>query len=350
MDSSIQIEKAASAWLAKRDGGNWTDADQAMLEAWLQASTAHRVAFIRLEFVWQQALRLRVLGASEQPGVPENPAKSRFPAFEWRRSQQAEALAAPAVNQAQNVRGSTPRVRHWALAASVVLVAGLLAWAAHFMMMSGASYSTAIGGLASVPMVDGSKVTLNTNSEIRVAVSDSERRVNLEQGEAFFQVAKDPSRPFVVIAGSERVVAVGTQFSVRRDEHGLRVVVTEGRVRVEPPRGSPARPVAELTAGSIAQSGGEGVLIQQRPIQEAEDFLSWRRGYLVFRNTTLTDAVAEFNRYTTSRIAIEDAEVGALRIGGNFRSDNVEAFLRLLQEGFDIDVEKRDEALVLKRH
>ena len=347
MESSIQIEKTAAAWLARRDGGNWTDADQATLEEWLQASTAHRVAFVRLEFVWQQALRLRVLGAGEQPSSLESPSSRRLPPFVLRRrAQQAEALA----NQAHDVRASKSRVRLWALAASVVLVAGVLAWTTH-VMMPRASYSTAVGGLASVPISDGSKVMLNTNSEIRVALTDSERRVNLEQGEAFFQVAKDPSRPFVVIAGNERVVAVGTQFAVRRDALGVRVVVTEGRVRVEPSGGASARvPPAELGAGGVAQSGGEGVLIQQRPVQEVEDFLSWRRGYLVFRDTTLTDAVAEFNRYTTSKIVIEDDEVGALRIGGNFRSDNVEAFLRLLHEGFDIEVEKRDERLVLKRH
>ena len=346
MESSIQIEKAAAAWLAKRDSGDWTDVDQMTLEQWLQASIAHRVAFVRLEFVWQQALRLRVLGASEQPSVPERPSSWRLPAFVLRRrAQQAASLA----TQSQDVQIPKQSVRRWALAASVVLVAGLLAWTTH-LMMPRASYSTAVGGLASVPMVDGSKVMLNTNSELRVAVTDSERRVNLEQGEAFFQVAKDPSRPFVVIAGNERVIAVGTQFAVRRDADGMRVVVTEGRVRVEPSRGSSRQaPVAELSAGSVAQSGGQGVLIQQRPVQEVEDFLSWRRGYLVFRNTTLADAVAEFNRYTTSKIVIEDEAVGALRIGGNFRSDNVKAFLRLLHEGFDIDVEARGERLVLKR-
>lgn len=352
MDSSIQIEKTAAEWLSRRDSGNWSDADQATLEQWLQQSTAHRVAFIRLDFAWQQALRLRVLGAAEQANVPENPSNWRLPeVVVRRRTQQTESLAQveSVVDEAPVAGIAKSRTRLWALAASVVLVAGLLAWTAH-VMMPRASYSTAVGGLASVPMSDGSKVTLNTNSEVRMAVTDSERRVDLEHGEAFFQVAKDPSRPFVVIVGNERVVAVGTQFAVRRGADGMRVVVTEGRVRVEPARGSSVRlPPTELGAGGIAQSGGQGVLVQQRSVQEVEDFLSWRRGYLVFRNTSLVDAVAEFNRYTTSKIVIEDDEVGALRIGGNFRSDNVEAFLRLLHEGFDIDVEARDDRLVLKR-
>lgn len=317
MDSSIQIEQDAAAWLAKRDGGNWTEADQAALDGWLQASTAHRVAFIRLQAVWQQALRLRVLKHA-QP-------------------------------QALDSHSRTLRAPRWAIAASVVLVAGLLAWTA-YSWLPRASYSTAVGGLASVPMTDGSKVMLNTNSEIRVRLTDSERRVNLDHGEAFFKVAKDPSRPFVVIAGGERIIAVGTEFSVRRDGDGVRVAVTEGVVRVEPSRRSTGgRPPAELTAGSVARSGGEGVLIQHRALQEVEDSLSWRRGYLVFRDTTLAEAVAEFNRYTTNTIVIEDEEMSAMRIGGAFRSDNVDAFLRLLREGFDIQVEAHGEQLLLKR-
>lgn len=317
MDSSIQIEQDAAAWLAKRDGGNWTEADQAALDGWLQASTAHRVAFIRLQAVWQQALRLRVLKHA-QP-------------------------------QALDSHSRTLRAPRWAIAASVVLVAGLLAWTA-YSWLPRASYSTAVGGLASVPMIDGSKVMLNTNSEIRVRLTDSERRVNLDHGEAFFKVAKDPSRPFVVIAGGERIIAVGTEFSVRRDGDGVRVAVTEGVVRVEPSRRSTGgRPPAELTAGSVARSGGEGVLIQHRALQEVEDSLSWRRGYLIFRDTTLAEAVAEFNRYTTSTIVIEDEEMSAMRIGGAFRSDNVDAFLRLLREGFDIQVEAHGEQLLLKR-
>ena len=97
----------------------------------------------------------------------------------------------------------------------------------------GSSFRTAIGAITAVPMSDGSKVTLNTDSQIHIAVTGHERRINLGRGEAFFEVAKDPNRPFVVVAGHCRVVAVGTQFSVWREADEVRVVVTEGRVRVE---------------------------------------------------------------------------------------------------------------------
>jgi len=198
-------------------------------------------------------------------------------------------------------------------------------------------------------MPDGSKVTLNTNSEIRVAVTETERRVTLDKGEAFFEVAKDPRRPFVVHAGDKQIVAVGTKFSVRRDADAVRVVVTEGRVRLERSSASGAAPLAQLSAGTIARAAGAGTLVQEKPLDEAEEFLSWRTGFLVFRDTTLGDAVAEFNRYNMHKIVIEDPAVAAMHVGGSFRSTNVDAFVRLLQEGFQIHVDQRDEQIVLTR-
>jgi transmembrane sensor len=349
MDSSIQIEQTAAAWLARRDGDEWTDADQAQLGSWLDASIAHRVAFIRLEAAWRQALRLKALGAGAPVGVIPAPARWRFSPFFNRARSSSVPTAVVDADRPLSTSTRAVKLRRWALAASIILTVGVLVWSGDF-LRARQSYSTAVGGLASVPMSDGSKVTLNTNSEIRVAVTDTERHVDLEQGEAFFQVAKDPSRPFVVRAGDERIIAVGTQFSVRRDANSVQVIVTEGRVRVEQAGGKSARvPPAELSAGSVARSGGEGVLIQRKPVREVEDYLSWRSGYLIFRETSLAEAVAEFNRYNARKIVIEDSAVAEIRIGGNFRSDNVEAFLRLLQDGFDVHVENRGEQLVLKR-
>jgi transmembrane sensor len=192
-------------------------------------------------------------------------------------------------------------------------------------------------------MVDGSEVTLNTNSEIRVAVTERERRVELQQGEAFFKVAKDSQRPFVVVVGDQRVVAVGTRFSVRRNEEDIQVVVTEGKVRLES-TGS-LQPVA---AGTIARASNAGVLLQKTDLAAAEEFLSWREGILVFRETTLADAVNEFNRYNIHKIVIADPGVAALRVAGNFRANNVAAFVRLLERGYPLRVERQGEEFVLQ--
>ena len=352
MASSVQIEEVAAAWLAKRDSGQWRDADQTALTLWLQASTAHRVAFVRLEAAWHGAQRLRALGAGSTPGeVP--------PPGHWRLSPSFENTSGPCANDATVERIPEARGEHRAtgvfgrpaqyraLAASVVLMVALgTGW---YVWPRGPIYRTPIGGLASVPMPDGSKVTLNTNSEIRVAVTETERRVTLDKGEAFFEVAKDPRRPFVVHAGDKQIVAVGTKFSVRRDADAVRVVVTEGRVRLERSSASGAAPLAQLSAGTIARAAGAGTLVQEKPLDEAEEFLSWRTGFLVFRDTTLGDAVAEFNRYNMHKIVIEDPAVAAMHVGGSFRSTNVDAFVRLLQEGFQIHVDQRDEQIVLTR-
>lgn len=342
MESSRQIEATAASWLARRTGSGWSDADEAQFNQWLQASTANRVAYVRLNAGWKQADRLKAVGA----GTPSSVVPARG---EWRFSSFPNSAQPSLASQGNAGLGTDIARLHWrirlrAVAASIVLaVAVSAAW---YLWPVGPSYRTPVGGLASVPMSDGSKITLNTDSKIRIALTQTERRVNLEQGEAFFEVAKDSQRPFVVSAGDKRVVAVGTKFSVRRDGDEVRVVVTEGSVRVE--RGEAGtRPVTRLAAGSVARASDTGVLVQERPLPEVEEYLSWRAGYVIFRNTALADAVAEFNRYNTRQIVIADPAIAAVRIGGNFRAANVEAFLHLLENGFPIHIEQSEERILL---
>jgi transmembrane sensor len=222
-------------------------------------------------------------------------------------------------------------------------------------------------------MSDGSKVILNTDSAIRLAVTQEERRVQLERGEAFFEVAKDPGRPFVVSAGSRRVIAVGTKFSVRRTGDDVRVFVTEGKVRFEDdslgavPRDSakPANPSSDaarnagsasasrdesatlLAAGAVARAGNSGVIVQEKPLSEVEDYLSWRSGYLTFRDIPLADAVAEFNRYNEQKIVIQDPAVAAIRFSGKVRPTSFEGFVRLLEDAFPIHAEHVEGRIIL---
>jgi transmembrane sensor len=234
------------------------------------------------------------------------------------------------------------------LAASLLfaLVGGLYVLKVDF--FGGERYSTVVGGLDTVALMDGSRVTLNTDTRIRVVLSATERRVELDRGEAFFIVAKDPARPFVVGVGDKRVTAVGTQFSVRRDADDIRVVVAEGRVKLTPSAGNIRRMPTSLDAGAVARTSQAQVLVSEHSTPEAEQLLSWRNGFLAFHETALADAVAEFNRYSTRKIVIEDPSLAALRIGGNFRSNDAEAFLWLIQRGFPITVEQDDNRVLLK--
>jgi transmembrane sensor len=220
----------------------------------------------------------------------------------------------------------------------------------------GDRFTTVVGGLESIPMSDGSHVTLNTDSEIRVSLGVRERVVEIEHGEAFFEVAHDPQRPFVVKAGGRRVIAVGTQFSVRWDGVELRVIVADGTVRYEShagdtlPAASPAAGADAilLPAGSGARTEGNTLQVEQLPATEAERRLTWRSGFLTFRDTPLADAVAELNRYSTRKIVIEDPSIAALEVGGVVRSNDTAPFIRLLERGFGIRADVRADRIVLK--
>ena len=181
-----------------------------------------------------------------------------------------------------------------------------------------------------------------------MAYSRGERDLDLAQGEAFFDVAHDAARPFVVRVNGYRVTAVGTRFDVRRDAGQLRVVVTRGLVRLQSAH-DPAKPPAMLPAGSIATIAGGDVAISRVTVDEAREALSWRGGFVVFHRTPLAEAVREFNRYNTRRIVIADPSLDALRVGGNFRLDNSEAFVRLMQAVFPVQAEQRGHEIVLTR-
>lgn len=346
MASSREIEQVAAAWLARRDAGGWSARDQQQLDAWLDEAVAHQVAFLRLDAAWRQSGRLQALGAGMAPGVV--PARGS-----WAHASHGEDEA-PATTRDRaegNRAGSHRWLRLFAAAAMLALVVSLALGWRHYTAVDQASYQTAIGGLQEVPLADGSTVTLSSDSRMLVTLSHGERHIDLQRGEAFFAVAKDRARPFVVSTGSRRVIAVGTRFAVRRDAADLRVVVTQGLVRLESdnrPDGE-RQPTTLLPAGSIATASDAGVVVRSGPVQQAEEYLSWRSGFVSFHDTPLATAAAEFNRYNTRKIVIGDASVGNMRVGGNFRWSNTDAFVRLLAQGFPIRAQQQGDNIVLRR-
>jgi transmembrane sensor len=343
MESHSQIEDEAAGWLARRDSGRWSEDDEHRLQSWLEESTARRVAYLRLKSTWDAAGRLRALrGGTSSTSAGAVPAVG-----EWRRSpffeqSPAQAHGVPAAVPGLVIR-PRPRTLIAAAAATIVIALALGFGAYQLWGASGDRYTTPVGGLATVPMPDGSNITLNTDSQIRIAMTESERCVELRQGEAFFDVAKDASRPFVVRAGPKRIVAVGTQFTVQRFGDDVRVLVTEGKVRLE----GEASPPVLVAAGSVARAEGSAVVVRRAPPPQVDELLSWREGYLRFHETTLVDAVAEMNRYNTRKIFIEDPELAAIRISGSFRPTQYEAFVRVLQDGFSIQARSEGERIIL---
>lgn len=341
MERPGSIEDVASQWLIRRDSGHWTDADQQRLDEWLAASTLHRVTFLRLEWTWSEAGRLKALAAGRVENLP--PPRGRWnlgPFFDLQQADRDAGIVATRLRAAWS-KGT----KHWRLlatAACLILSLTIGAYFAQdFLGLRSGHFATPIGGIEQIPLADGSSVTLNTDSRIQVKFTDRERRIELKRGEAFFHVAHDTRRPFVVEVDGRRVIAVGTRFSVRREVRDVGVVVTEGTVRVDDVG------TTFLTAGSVASASDAGVLVKHESIAAARERLAWRSGLLMFRDQTLAGAVAEFNRYNRTQLVISDPRVAAIRIEGNFRATRVEAFVRLLEAGFPLHATRHGDEIEL---
>jgi transmembrane sensor len=313
MTSARATEETAARWLLRREEAEWSAAQQAELDAWLIAAPEHRVAFYRLEFSWNKVGRLAAL---RRPG--------QFAPYSHR----------------ARVVGRRFLVASAAAAACLALgIYGLF----QIGLVGYTGYQTPIGSQRTIALADGTKVELNTNTRLRVRITANTRSVWLERGEAFFTVAHDPHRRFVVHVGERDVAALGTQFSVHRDGDRVEVAVVEGRVEVED--AASASPII-VTRGDIVVTHGSSVHVAANSIEHVDEALSWRRGVLTFDQLTLVEAASQFNRYNKKKLVITDPAVGSVRIGGRFDANNVQAFAHLLHEGFGLTIE--DEGTVLK--
>lgn len=311
------IEHRAAQWLVQRDEPDWTPAEARALAAWLEESVAHKAAFWRLEAGWRAADRLAATHAGD----------TATPVSRW-----------------------TPVRQAWAIAASLVLLcaAGVLLWQQTPRATASIAVATEVGKRRQVMLADGSAVTVNTASAVRATVTQGERRVWLDRGEAYFEVAHDRRHPFVVFAGGRKVTVLGTKFSVRRDGDTVTVAVAEGRVRVEDADSASGERAAIITAGDVAIARGQSMLLADRSEQKVQDALAWRRGVLTFDQVTLDQAAHEFNRYNRRQIRLGDAQAAQVRIGGSFEATNIDAFVRLLHDAFGLRVETQADGVTIK--
>jgi transmembrane sensor len=224
--------------------------------------------------------------------------------------------------------------------------------------------ATAVGVFRQVELPDGSSIRLNTDSAVEVRYEAAVRRVRLVKGEAYFSVAKNSARPFIVRAGDVDVRVMGTVFNVRLRPESVDVLVTEGRVRVVPPVAEPATPgpssspaadglLPELTAGqkmSVALGAQAAV---PAPIEvspaERRQTLAWQERRLDFDAAPLGDILAEFNRYNRHRLVVTDPQLAAQRFGGSFPAGDYLTFVRMLEFDFGIVAETKGGETVLRR-
>lgn len=207
---------------------------------------------------------------------------------------------------------------------------------------SSASLSTGAGEVEEIRLADGSLVLLNARSQVSSRQGRERREVVLDRGEAFFSVAKDPRRPFVVEAGDVRVMAVGTAFSVRRTLAGAEVLVAEGQVEMWR-LGQEAR--WRVSAGQKA-SGQPGAGVRVAPGEVAMD-LAWRSGEIVLYGQALEEAVSQFNRRNRLQIRVEGADLADDRVVGRFDADDPEGFARAAALTLGAQVSRLGDEIVL---
>lgn len=305
------IRDEAMDWRLQHEAGELSQAQRDAFAAWLAQSERHRDAYEGLERFW------RATGSLDHH--PDYAAMLR----------RTEAAVG---------RG---RLTRRALAASfAAAVAGLGGLGVYDKVapkpLADQAFRTAVGQQATVTLPDGSQVTLNTDTVVRTAADETRRLVYLEKGQAYFKVARDRRHPFVVSAAGRTVTALGTAFDVRVDHGRLKVILVEGKVRVEaakpprPPAAGDGGPMAtDMSAGSqlLASNDAEWRLTPTNVVRET----SWVKGQLVFDGAPLSRVVEEMNRYSTRKIAIADPGLAERRVGGNFAAGDVQGFAMILE-------------------
>jgi transmembrane sensor len=220
--------------------------------------------------------------------------------------------------------------------------------------------ATAVGQQRSATLADGSIVSLNTNTIVEADLKRHTREIYLRKGEAHFQVAHDTARPFLVHAGDAVVRAVGTEFEVRvlADQH-VDIVVNEGRVEVRP-EVSPALSLADsngrqagaavraISAGQRLSTASQDYAVTPISAEQLSSELAWREGAIIFDGERLADAIAEIERYTDSRITISDPATADLRVGGRFRTGDLQEFFDALQAALPVRVQRTSGGMIIE--
>lgn len=309
----------AAAWFARLRAEGCTTDERRACEAWQAQSPDHAAAFEEIRALWDDpSLRAaceRVCAPPDGPrGLP-------------RRS-----------------RGARPRAAWLALAASVAGLATLAGWQLDIPERVMADYRTAMGERRVVQLSDHSAVTLNSHSAIDEAFDARTRRVHLLKGEAFFEVAHDRQKPFVVESRHIAVRAVGTAFVVREEPDGIRVTVAEGVVELAPVRAgwAPLRLTAGQQVGVSAHGPG---LVREADVTQA---MAWLRGRLVVDGARLADVLEELRRYYPGTIQVWSPAIGDLRVSGSYSLDDPAGVLDSLVRTFPVRMVRfTDHAVIL---
>jgi transmembrane sensor len=326
-----QIHEEASIWVVRIMEEELSKEQEAELEDWLSAHKEHAAALVEVATGWDELEVIKQFLQSPQPISKD--AKTGFAGVN------AYAIAAVLVMSVTiawfgyeyQIFDSYPVEQEAASLASVI-------------------YETSVGEQSKVSLPDRSFVSLNTNSKISIDFSNTERKVTLFRGEVLFEVEQDQKRPFVVKAGNSTVRAVGTAFNVYlKESNGIEVVVTQGKVVVlsTPRRVGPGNDESrdgvnvELSAGEMIKIHGALETVTKIDKKELEDRVAWKSGMMIFDERPLEEVIAELGRYTEMKIVLGDSELANIKVGGYFKTGDVDALLFALTENFNVDWEEQ---------
>jgi transmembrane sensor len=309
------IRAQAAVWVTDLHGPERSPELEAGLRRWLAEDPRHRKAFELATEAWQRSGNLPAYLA-DQPR-PTTPLSASIP------------------------KRTTRAARHTlagAVALSLLLAAG-------FYLLTDPTLSTGYAEHKTVALADGTEVTLNANSRLIVDYTDKLRKVTLTQGEALFNVTKHQSRPFVVVIGSRKVIALGTSFDVRREDKGrpsFTVTLIEGRVAVEPLASPNIIPVEPMGAITLLTSGQRLHFAANAPdaldTPPIDKVTAWQHGQLIFEDTSIREAANEFNRYGKRRLIVDASVSDKLRVGGVFRIGDPESFAHAMANAYALRI------------
>lgn len=316
-----RLPQSASGWFAELRGEDVTRAQSDAFTAWLSASPENEVSYEDHEVLWELSGEMQ-----HRPRVQE-----------WLKEADARLAA----------RGAAARWRRWAapLAAAIAFIAiGILT----LVLMNRVvveEYATAKGEQREVTLADGSTVMLNTTTHLLTRFSRSVREIQLQSGEALFSVVKDPKRPFEVHVLGGVTTAVGTQFVVRLRQDRAEVSVIEGVVHVAT-SGRPATDGVAVSAGEALDYSPSGDRSPVRPAN-AQRIDAWKAHRILFNDTPLEQAVAEYNDYASVPIILKSPELGQRRIHGVFRIGDEPSFVHALEQGLPLKAVQGDHQIEL---
>lgn len=324
IESSAALNEEAAAWVVRLHSDQRTRDDLEAFRAWLSQSEDHERAYADHALLWSA---FDHVAQTNERDVLTRALRSRRRGLGRRRMLLAGFGAAAAAALAITAVGPGIGVK---------------------------TYRTEAGERRHITLSDGSTVLLNTASTLRVSYQSSERRLVLEDGEAFFRVAHDADRPFRVFAAGDEVRALGTAFDVRKTGDQARVTLEEGRVAIyrgddSVPavlklvggggRSDGVRPLAVLTPGQQASLGAGESRVRAIDIKKTQ---AWRVGRLILDDTSMAEAAAELNRYGYPKIVLADSKARALRISGVFHTEDSGAFVEAVTTAFPLQVVSRN--------